>query len=171
LTINSIRVRAVLALATLAVAVSACGSSGGKPAASTPAGSQSAATTGNVDSETRTAVAQAFTLFFNSKTKVAQSEAVLQHGPVFHKTLIQQGKSNYAKNSSVKVTSVNKVSKKIVAVKFTVISGSIHFPYQGNAVREGGKWKVAAKTLCGLLKVEGDAPAACKKASVTALPH
>lgn len=166
--INSMRVGAVLL--ALTVALSACGSSGNKPAASTPAGSAAAAT-GNVDSATKKAVVKAFTLFFNGKTKVARSEAVLQHGPVFHKTLIQQGKSSYAKNSGVTVTTVNKVSKKVVAVKFTVISGSIHFPYHGNAVREGGTWKVAAKTLCALLKVEGDAPAACKKASIVALPH
>jgi hypothetical protein len=168
--INSMRAGAVLALAALTVAMSACGNSGGKPAASTPAGSPGV-TTGNVDAATMKAVVSAFTVFFNGNTKVAQSEAVLQHGPVFHKTLIQQGKTNYAKHSSVKVTSINKVSNNVLAVKFTVIAGSIHFPYHGNAVREGGKWKVAAKTLCGLLKVEGDAPAACKKASVTALPH
>lgn len=168
--INSMRRGAVLALATLALVVSACSSSGGQPAASSPAGSGSAGGP-PADAATRQAVVKAFTVFFNSDSTTAQSQAVLQHGAVFHKTLVEQGKSDYAKSTSVKIISVSKVSKQVSAVKFTITSGSIKFPYHGNAVREGGKWKVAAKTLCGLLKVEGDAPAACDKKSITALPH
>jgi hypothetical protein len=171
--INSMRRTGVLVLAALTLVVSAgCSSSGGNPATSTSAGSGAPAAGGPpVSAATKKAVEKAFTVFFNSDSKTAQSEAVLQHGAVFHQTLIAQGKTDYAKNTSVKITSVTKVSKNVSAVKFTINSGSIKFPYHGNAVREGGKWKVAAKTLCGLLKVEGGAPSACDKKSITALPH
>jgi hypothetical protein len=171
--INSMRRTGVLVLAALTLVVSAgCSSSGGGPAASSPAGSSGPAGGGPpVSAATKTAIVKAFTVFFNSDSSTAQSQAVLQHGVVFHKTLIEQGKTDYAKNTSVKVTSVSKMSKKVSAVKFTITSGSIKFPFHGNAVREGGKWKVAAKTLCGLLKVEGSAPPACGKKSITALPH
>ena len=167
---NSMRRAGLVALAALTVIVSACSSSGGNPSPSTPAGS-GAAGGPPVNAATRKAVVKSFTIFFNSNSTTAQSQAVLQNGAAFHKTLVEQGKSDYAKKTSVKVVSVTKVSRKLVDVKFTITSGSIKFPYQGNAVREGGKWKVAAKTLCGLLKVEGDAPAACRKKSITALPH
>ena len=168
--INSMRHAGLVAVAALTVVVSACSSSGSNPAPSTPAGS-GAAGGPPVNAATQKAVVKSFTIFFNSDSSTAQSQAVLQNGAAFHKTLVEQGKTSYAKKTSVKVTSVSKVSKKVVDVKFTITSGSIKFPYKGNAVREGGKWKVAAKTLCGLLKVEGDAPAACSKKSITALPH
>jgi hypothetical protein len=171
--INSMRRTVVLVLTALTLVVSAgCSSSGGNPAASSPAGNSGPAGGGPpVSAATKKAVLKAFTVFFNSDSTTTQSQAVLQHGAVFHKTLVEQGKSSYAKNTSVKVTSVSKVSKKVSAVKFTVTSGSIKVPFHGNAVREGGKWKVAAKTLCALLKLEGDAPATCNKKSITALPH
>jgi hypothetical protein len=172
--INSLRAGAVLALAALTVAATGCSSSGGQPAASSSAAAPStckASTGAKSHGPTRQAVLKAFRVFFNSDTKVCQAQAVLQHGAVFHQTLIDQGKTAYAKSTSAKVTSVGKTSANVVAVKFTITSGSIHFPYHGYAVRENGTWKISAKTLCGLLTVEGDAPAACKKASITALPH
>lgn len=174
--INSKRRTTGLVLAALAIVLSACSSSGGKPATSSPAGGAPSTCKkspgGRADhGSTKKAVIKSFTVFFNSDSAVCASEAVLQHGPVFHQTLIEQGKTDYAKKTSVKITSVTKVSKNVSAVKFTIASGSIKFPYHGNAVREDGKWKVAAKTLCGLLKVEGGAPSACDKKSITALPH
>jgi hypothetical protein len=171
--INSMRRTVVLVLAALTLVVTAgCSSSSGNPAASGPAGSSRPTGGGPpVSAATKKAVVKAFTVFFNSNSTTPQSQAVLQHGAVFHQTLVEQGKSQYAKSTSAKITSVSKVSKKVSAVSFIITSGSLKVPFHGNAVREGGKWKVAAKTLCALLKVEGDAPALCGKKSITALPH
>jgi hypothetical protein len=41
----------------------------------------------------------------------------------------------------------------------------------GLAVRQGGKWKVAAQTFCQLLTLQGDAPHACNDPKITAVPH
>src|SRR6476619_715323 len=113
--INSMRRTGVLVLAALTFVVSArCSSSGGNPATSGTAGSSGPGGGGPPESAaTDKAVRKAFTVSFNSDTAIAQSQAALQHGAVFHKTLIAQGKTDYAKKSSATVDAVTKVSKKV----------------------------------------------------------
>jgi hypothetical protein len=40
----------------------------------------------------------------------------------------------------------------------------------GYAVKEGGTWKVAEYTFCGLLTLQGNPPAACKEPAATQAP-
>jgi hypothetical protein len=40
----------------------------------------------------------------------------------------------------------------------------------GYAVKDAGKWKVAAGTYCGLLKLQNSAPKQCDDATITAFP-
>jgi hypothetical protein len=98
--------------------------------------------------------------------------AVLQHGTKFRKTLIAESHSPNAQNVSAKVSASSAQSANVAKVTFTLLSGgSPLLPNaSGFAVREDGKWKVAAQTFCGLLTAEGSAPPLCQNAAITALP-
>lgn len=178
--------------ATLAALLAACGGStspsphsppqSSAPSAPAPTGTTAHGTTPTgptptasgtpPDGATRQAIESAYATFFGTSATTAQSEAVLQHGSVFRATIDEQGKSSYADKSSAKVTAIQ-VDGDVATVSFTVYSDGkpLLRNFGGYAVREGGRWKVAAKTFCALLTLEGDAPDACSRASITALPH
>lgn len=164
-------VAAVLAAVTVLAGCSSSGSAkGGKDGSTPPSASVSAGPA--ADPATTQAVTAAFQTFFSNTSTAAQSQAALQHGDKFTKTLEEQGKSSYADKSSAKVTAVHTSSSPdVVSVAFTVSTGSLTLPFQGYAVRTAGTWQVAAKTFCDLLTLEGSAPAACQDQSITALPH
>jgi hypothetical protein len=136
------------------------GSGGGSTAAASPA-----------DAATRAAVASAYADLFDSSSTDARAVAALQHGTVFAATIAKQSSGSLAQKAGVKVTKVT-VHGDVADVTFTITSGgSAVLPDAGgNAVREDGRWKVAARTFCTLLKLEGDAPAACADPKITALP-
>lgn len=171
-------------VATLLVA--GCSSSGGgahKSSSSTPASSSSTPVTTPsspapsasgtpADPATRKAVSDAYAAFFGYKSTLAQSQAALQHGASFHQTLVEQGKSSLADKSTATVNSV-RVAGDLAYVTFTISENGqpLLAKTPGYAVRENGTWKVAAKTFCALLTLQGSAPAACSDPSITALPH
>jgi hypothetical protein len=172
----------VLAAAALIAACS--GSSGGAPAAtsgsstasaSSPAASSKAAS-GAPGAAASAAVTQAiraaYQTFFSSKSTVTQSQASLQNGARFHAALVQQGKSQYASTSAARVLSVRLLSPDVAAVTYDILSNGqpLLQNAQGHAVRQHGRWVVAAETFCGLMKLQGSAPHACSDPSVTALP-
>jgi hypothetical protein len=178
--------RPIGALVLVAVAVIGCSSSGradgsSPPPSTAPAGTPSApgaapagASASGVPANAATAraVAKAYEAFFDSASDTATSEAALQHGSLFAKTLDEQSKTAYAQKSSASVSAV-RVAGDLAYVTFTVKSNgaALLVGAQGYAVREGGRWKVAATTFCGLLALQGDAPSPCKDATITALPH
>lgn len=168
-------VAAVLAAVTVLAGCSSSGSAkGGKDASTASSAPSSASVSAGpaADPATTQAVTAAFQTFFSNTSTAAQSQAALQHGDKFTKTLEEQGKSSYADKSSAKVTAVHTSSSPdVVSVAFTVSTGSLTLPFQGYAVRTAGTWQVAAKTFCDLLTLEGSAPAACQDQSITALPH
>lgn len=124
------------------------------------------------DNATTAAINQAYATFFGSKSTVAQSQAALQNGDKFHATLVKEGNSSYAQDSSAKVSAARLIKPNVAAVTFTVtVGGTSLLPdAPGYAVKTGDTWQVAAQTFCGLLTVQGDAPAACHDPAVTALP-
>jgi hypothetical protein len=163
----------------IAVLSTACGSSG-TGGSSTPAvtslsagAGASSGTGAPADPATSAAISKAYATFFSSTSTTAQSQAALQHGDLFATTLEAQASSTYADKSSAKVDSVQLTSAVVAAVTFTIRSGggTLLSEAPGYAVKTGDTWQVAAQTFCGLLKLEGDAPAACDDAGVTALPH
>ena len=144
-------------------------SSSTSPVMSSPAPSASGTP---ADPATRKAVADAYAAFFGYKSTLAQSQAALQHGATFHQTLVEQGKSSLADKSTATVDSV-RVAGDVAYVTFTISENGqpLLSNTPGYAVRENGTWKVAAKTFCSLLTLQGSAPAACGDPSITALPH
>lgn len=169
-----------------ALALASCSSSGGGGNASTtpekvgtnsnsiptPSTPSPSASGTPADAATRKAINDAYATFFGYKSTLAQSQAALQHGAQFTKTLQEQGKSSLADKSTASVTSA-RVAGNVGYVTFTIAeNGSpLLTNMQGYAVREGGTWKVAARTFCALLRLQGSAPSQCNDPTITALPH
>jgi hypothetical protein len=137
------------------------------------AGATTAASGTAANAATLAAISSAYEVFFAGTSTTAQSQAVLQHGARFTRTLAEQAKSAYAKKSSAEVDSARLIAPDVAAVTFTISSAgsALLNKAPGYAVRTGGKWQVAAQTFCGLLALQGGAPDACNDPAVTALPH
>lgn len=180
-------VTALLASALVLATTAACSSSGGPDTAgpnatnqptagggaTTPAaGSSSAPAATPADPATKKAVTTAYEHFFSGTAAPAVSQQALQHGDAFKATLDAQSKGQYSKDSGVKVGDVA-VRGQVADVTFTITSKGkpLLSNIKGFAVQEGGTWKVAAVTFCGLLKLEGNPPSACSDTSITALPQ
>lgn len=162
----------VVAVAVLAVAgVSGCSSSKKPTAAATTTSSAPAATGGGSAADVA-AIKNAYVMLFAPSTPIDTSVSLLQDGTEFRDTLVSEGKTTYAKQASVEVSKVTVTSANRATVTFSVLlNKSPILPNQtGYAVREGGHWKVAGATFCGLLTAQGNPPAACKKAVATTLP-
>lgn len=172
-----IRAAGFVATGMIAAAVCAgCSSSGSgsSTTAAAPTAPSEPPTTGvPADGATISAIDKAYATFFAGTSTLAQSQAALQHGDKFTATLRAQGKSAYAQQSSATVDSVVMISPNAAAVTFTIKSGGsvLLSKTPGYAARAGGTWQVAARTFCGLFKLQGDAPDACDDPAVTALPH
>lgn len=158
------------ALAGALLVLGACSSSssagGTTPSAgSSPAGSPA-------DAATVKQVSAAYAALFGSSAPFAKAVASLQHGAAFAATIKRESKGSYAQTSAAKVSSVRLLSSDLAAVTFSISSGGqTMLPNsQGNAVKENGTWKVAARTFCGLLRLEGTAPKVCSDPKITALP-
>jgi hypothetical protein len=165
------------ALTMFAVAaLSACGTSSGGGPSSPPPSTTAAPSTGGpgspADAATTSAVKNAYHTLFAPSTPLRESIAVLQDGTSFKEALIEQGKSPMAKKSSAAVSKVTLLSPDLAQVTYSVLlAGTPVLPGQtGYAVREDGAWKVADKTFCGLLALDGSTPAACKRPGATTLP-
>ncbi len=142
-------------------------SAGGSPSASGTGGSPA-------DAATTKSIAQAYSAFFNPKASLAVAEQNLQHGTVFKAALLAQAHDPQAQGISARVTSVTLLSPNSAAVRFDLLSGGKPLlpNNPGNAVREDGRWKVAAETFCQLIQVSGQhPPAACSDPKITGLPN
>jgi hypothetical protein len=163
--------RIAAAVISAALFVAGCSNSGGtsSPTSSSPA---STGTGPPADATTTAAVRKAYAVVFSSKTSIAQSRDALQHGGVFVPTLREQANTPHGQQSSASVSSVHLASPNVADVRFSITSNGITAltDVAGKAVREGGRWTVAAATFCQLLDLEGSAPKACDDPKVTALP-
>jgi hypothetical protein len=167
--------RIAAAVASTFLLVAGCSSSGKSPAS---AGSHDAparfSATGPTPagSTITAAVRKAYEVAFSSKTSIAQSRDALQHGDVFTATLREQAGSPHGQQSTASVSSVRLASPSVADVRFSITSNGVTAltDVPGKAVREDGRWKVAAATFCQLLDLEGSAPKACDDPKITALP-
>lgn len=143
--------------------------SSGAPISPAPSGSQGAA----APAATAAAIKTAYAKFFASSTPEQVSLGLLQNGPQFKAALDKQAASSLAQHAGAQVSKVTLVSPNVAAVVYAItVNGTPVLKDQpGYAVRQGGIWKVAAKTFCALLTLQGAAPAACTSPAATALPH
>lgn len=168
----------VLGLA-LALAVSACSSSGSSsssssssaPASSAPASSApaSSAPASSSSSGNSAAVAQITTnweKFFNSSTPNSERVTLLQNGSAFAGAI--SGLVSLVSNLGAKVTNVTLTSATTATVTYDLTAGgsSLLNNQTGTAVLENGVWKVGDASLCGLIKLVpgGTVPSACSSA-------
>jgi hypothetical protein len=178
---------AILLAAGLAAA---CSSSGGTPNTSAP---QSSSAPGSGQTTVSTAapvtstsapppvltaadtkeIKKAYVSFFKSGTTATKSATLLQHGSMFIDSLKTQAKSPAAQGLSVTVSKVVSLQRSVAVATFTLLSAGkpVLANTTGYAVKEGGRWKVSAGTLCQLLKLQNAAPKQCDDATVTAFPN
>jgi hypothetical protein len=180
----------VLAVAVIvcSATLAACGPSGGGSASSpatgpatTPSsasGNSSVVASGTssgqpADAATTEAITKAYVTFFDANVGVATSERYLQHGDQLTSALAAQAKTAKQQQLSARVTKVVLLSPDSAAVTFDLLSaGKILLTNTpGNAAREGGTWKVAARTFCQLVQLTGHPPKACSDPSVVSLPN
>ncbi|WP_174183676.1 hypothetical protein [Nocardia barduliensis] len=132
------------------------------PASSTPAATTSAAPA-QADAATSKAITDVYTSFFSPSTPPDQKAALVQKGDVFLPILQAQAGNPQSQGTSVTVSAVKLVDADNADVTYTLLmGGNPVLPNQtGQAVKDGGKWKVATATFCALMTLQGGTSPAC----------
>ena len=140
----------VVCLVALPLAVAACGSKSN--AATTPTPTPSAST----GSAAVAAITSDWQKFFAGTTSAAAKESLLQSGQQFAAVIQAQASSAIAKATQAKVTNVTITSPTTADVTYSIVQGGqVALPNQkGQAVLQGGVWKVSAPSFQALLKLE-----------------
>ena len=156
------RLALVAALVALPLVVAACGSKSNAsttPSASVSASAGSAGATAQITAD--------WQKFFAGTTAAQAKQALLQNGSQFASILKAQAGSAIAKATTAKVSSVKVTSPTTATVTYSIVQGGqVVLPNQrGQAVLEGGVWKVSASSFQSLLKLEQGAASAAPSAS------
>ena len=154
------------AVVAAALMIAGCSGSGSHPATSSSPKATSA------PPATKAAIGKAYAALFGTKSTLTESVASLQNGQALKAVIVAESKKPAAKGSGAKVTAVSLRSSNVAKVAFTIYSqGTPALPNaSGFAVQQNGKWKVAAKTFCTLLGLQGPTPKPCTDPKITALP-
>lgn len=145
----------------LALAIAACSSSSSSPSSSS---TQTSPPSGGSSSGAVAEITANWEKFFSSSTPISEKAALLQNGSSFASAM---GAFDKVAPSGLgaKVTGVTLTSATAATVKYNIVaSSSTLLPNQtGQAVLQGGTWKVGDASFCGLLKLVpgGSTPAAC----------
>jgi hypothetical protein len=109
------------------------------------------------------AVDDAFTAFFDPKTPASQRADLLQNGPAFAPVFAAQANNPMASQTSATVSSITLTDPTHAAVTYTILAGGnpVLPNQQGQAINEGGHWKVSDATFCTLLAMQGPKPPMC----------
>jgi hypothetical protein len=104
--------------------------------------------------------------FFSAKSSTAKRVSLLENGAQFQKVIAAQSTSSLAATASAKVSGVTGITSTQATVAYSIdIGGTPALPNQsGQAVFQGGTWKVGDKSFCSLLILElgkSGVPAAC----------
>lgn len=119
--------------------------------------SEAAAAGEAADPATTEAVTTTFVTFFTGTTPPAERAALVENGDMFLPTLEGMTANPQAMATSATVEGVTLTDPENAAVKWTlVLNGAPVLPDQsGEAIQEGGVWKVTATTFCTLLAIQG----------------
>jgi hypothetical protein len=93
---------------------------------------------------------------------------------VFKAALLAQANNAQAQGGlTARVTSATLLSPNSASVHFDLLAAGkpLLSDTPGNAARENGRWKVAAKTFCQLIGLTGHPAGPCNDPKITALPH
>ena len=110
--------------------------------------------------------------FFEGSTSADQKAAVLQNGAAFLPIIRAQADTALAKSVSVTISGVQIISPTTAFVIYTILlNGQVGLKnVKGEAVLEGGTWKVTTGSFCGLLGLEGVKTPLCPAAGATGSP-
>lgn len=165
---------------TLALAVSACSSSGSSssssgassgtpssaPVSSAPVSSAPASSSSSGNSAAVAQITANWEKFFNSSTPNSERVTLLQNGSAFAGAI--SGLTSLVSGLGAKVTAVTLTSATTATVKYNLTAGgtSLLNNQTGRAVLDNGVWKVGDASLCALLKLVpgGTVPSACSSA-------
>ena len=104
----------------------------------------------------------AYTGFFTTKTSLARHVALMENGAKFKPVIQSFLGSPLASGISASVSSVTLQGADTAKVVYSVkVPGFSLSDQTGYAVRQGGRWRVAYSTLCGLVGLGGKPPTAC----------
>jgi hypothetical protein len=137
----------------LATVAAACGSSNASTTSSpSPSPSSSTAIAAAIKTD--------WEKFFAGATAADQKIALLENGRQFAKTIQAQAQSPLAQSTAAKVSSVSVTSATTATVKYSILlDKQVALADQtGQAVLQGGVWKVSAQSFQALLALEGAAP-------------
>jgi hypothetical protein len=157
---------AAAGVACLALTAAACSSSPSSPPSSASVAASPTASASGVPAGlagTAKTIATNWVTFFNPATPVAKKVTLLENGPAFQSALQSESTNAQAKLTAAQVTAVRVTSTTAATVTWNLLlSGTALLTNQkGEAVYQGGVWKVSAASYCSLLKQAGSAPAAC----------
>ncbi len=95
--------------------------------------------------------------FFAGTTPVARKISLLQNGQRFATRIEAQAGSAIAKGSAAKVSAVQLTSPITASVRYSILlNGQVALANQsGQAIKEGGVWKVGQDSFAALLALEG----------------
>lgn len=166
---NTVVRRAVTCCGLMAIAVATvtgCSSddkSSGAGSSSAAPSSSAAASAAQADPAATKAITDAYVLFFDGKASPDQKAAVVEKGSVFAPVLQAQAANPQAQSTSVTVASVKLIDADHADVGYTLLmGGNPVLPDQtGQAIKENGKWEVAASTFCALMMLQGGTSPAC----------
>lgn len=148
-------------LALLTLLVAACGSK-----STTATASPSPTVGASLSALPTTAITSDWQTFFAGTTSATRKIALLQNGQQFATTIQAQASSPLSQATQAKVTAVRVISATKADVTYSIVQGGqVALPNQrGEAVLEGGVWKVSAASFEALLKLEqgqaGSSPSA-----------
>ena len=162
---NTITRRALAACgfaAIVAATVTGCSDDeGSSDATTTTAASASEETTAAQaaagDEATNKEISDAFVNFFNGQNPPQQRAALVENGATFAPMLEGMKANPRASGTSATVTGVKTVDANNADVTWTLnLNGAPVMPDQtGQAINDGGTWKVSAATFCALLAIQG----------------
>lgn len=152
----------VACLVALPLVLAACGSNSTATTTPTPTPSTSPSVSPAV-----AVITSAWEKFFAGTTPAAAKMTLLQDAKQFAKTIAAQASSALAKCTQAKVTAVKVSSPTTATVTYPIIEGGqVALPNQtGQAVLQGGAWKVSAPSFQALLKLEQGQTSASPSAS------
>lgn len=124
---------------------------------STTSAAATSAAAAAADPATTQAVTDTYVTFFNGTTPPATRAGLVENGDAFLPALEGMAADPQATATSATVEGVT-ASDGVAAVSWTLLmNGAPVLPDQsGEAVDDGGTWKVSAATFCALLAIQGD---------------
>jgi hypothetical protein len=118
------------------------------PLAASPANAENKSTTAKIAAD--------WEAFFSGSTTASRKIALVQDGSSFAKIIESQSTSPIAKSVTAKISRVVVDSKNTATVRYSLnLGGKPALTNQkGEAVLQGGTWKVGARSFCSLLALE-----------------